>query len=301
MPLVFVTDAPTLWESDYADIVGMQYEFPEQYRSYVLPGERFIYYRGSRGRAAVGYFGEGVVGDIRPSARPAHLIAKIHDVLLYDEAVEIKDAAGNYWETGSTRGTNWANGVRRISDEVFEAITGAAGGVHPKINLPVPVWQTPDPAHASAMELYAVSVAMSLLADEFGAAHVREMPVNNPGFDIEVSRPSGPLHVEVKGTILPAPVFHLSEGQRKHAELLGDRFRLVVVYQIDVKQRTPGAELPGTDQYGQSDAPARQLDRCADGLDLSRAAANGGDDRGSHVGRRLVLPEAQHVPAGCGE
>ena len=56
MPLVLVTDAPTLWESDYGDVVGMQYEFPEQYRTYILPGERFLYYRGCRGsaRGAVG-------------------------------------------------------------------------------------------------------------------------------------------------------------------------------------------------------------------------------------------------------
>jgi hypothetical protein len=54
-----------------------------------------------------------------------------------------------------------------------------------------------------------------------------------------VSCPGGTsLHVEVKGTVLPAPIFHLSEGQRQHADLLGDRFRLVVVYQIDVRQRT---------------------------------------------------------------
>lgn len=240
MPLVFVTDAPTLWESDYADIVGLQYEFPEQYRAYVLPGDRFLYYRGSRGsaRGAVGYFGEGVVGDVRPSGKPGHLIAKVHDVLLYDDAVGIKDAAGNYRETGSTRGTNWANGVRRISGDVFEAITGAAGSTRQTTEAIAPTWQRADPAHASAMEHPAVGVAMSLLADEFGASHVREMPVNNPGFDVEVTLPSGMLHVEVKGTVLPAPVFHLSEGQRKHAELLGGRFRLVVVYQIDVKQRT---------------------------------------------------------------
>lgn len=80
-------------------------------------------------------------------------------------------------------------------------------------------------------------VALSLLDDEFGATHVREMPVNHPGFDIEVTLPSGMLHVEVKGTVLPAPVLHLSEGQRQHAELLGGRFRLVVVYRIDKHRR----------------------------------------------------------------
>lgn len=240
MPLVLVTDAPTLWESDYADIVGKQYEFPEQYRTYVLPGERFLYYRGARGRArgAVGYFGQGVVGDVRPSSKPGHLIAKVEDVLIFGAAVDIRDPAGKYWETGSTRGTNWANGVRRISEDVLQAIAVAAGSTAEATEVGVSTWQRADPAHASAVERYAVGVATSLLEGEFGRAHVREMPVNNPGFDIEVTRPDRPsLHVEVKGTVLPAPVFHLSEGQRQHAALLGDRFRLIVVFGIDVSRR----------------------------------------------------------------
>ena len=44
------------------------------------------------------------------------------------------------------------------------------------------------------------------------------------GYDIEVVLAAGDLHVEVKGTILPAPAFHLSEGQREHAELMGERW-----------------------------------------------------------------------------
>jgi hypothetical protein len=36
----------------------------------------------------------------------------------------------------------------------------------------------------------------------------------------------------VKGTILPDPAFHLSEGQRQHAALRGEGFRLIVVYNV---------------------------------------------------------------------
>ena len=180
-----------------------------------------------------------MIDEVRPSGKPGHLIAKMHDVLLFDDAVDIRDPADNYWETGSTRGTNWANGVRRITGKVFDAITDAAGAARDASEVIAPTWQRADPRHASAMERYAIGAAMSLLEDEFGAAHVREMPVDNPGFDIEVTRADGAsLHVEVKGTVLPAPVFHSSEGQRRHGTLLGDRFRLVVVYQIDVRQKT---------------------------------------------------------------
>lgn len=95
-----------------------------------------------------------------------------------------------------------------------------------------------DAKHAKRMERYSVEVAMELLGVEFGQANVKEMPAGNPGFDIEVTTPSGALHVEAKGTVLPDPVFHLSEGQRKHAVLQGDLFRLIVVHAINVAAKT---------------------------------------------------------------
>ncbi|MBM6403522.1 DUF3883 domain-containing protein [Phycicoccus sp. CSK15P-2] len=236
MPLIFGTEAPTLWDSDYADITGVQYEFPDRYRASVRPGERFIYYRGSRS-GANGYFGEGVVGQIRSSAKPEHLIAAVHDVVLFEELVPIKDDRGSYLETGSTKGTNWANGVRRISDETFERIVESASPTPPD-DAPTSSVGWASPEHAQKVERYSVEVVMGLLAAEFGNKAVREMPPGNPGYDIEVLGHDGTLHVEVKGTVLPGPVFHLSAGQRRHAELLGDDFRLVVVYAINVAAKT---------------------------------------------------------------
>lgn len=232
MPVVFVTDAPTLWGSDYADIVGVQYEFPDRYRKLVSEGDRFLYYRGSRGAAlGVGYFGEGIVGTIGASSKPDHLLAAVHDVELFDDVVPIRDANGDYFETGSTTGTNWANGVRRVDDPRYDAIMAAASAT-PLLGRSSPGFV--NAAHASAMERYSVDVVLDILRLEFDPASIHEMPVNNPGYDIEVVRSAGNLHVEVKGTILPAPVFHLSEGQRKHAEMLGTRWRLYVVYDIKV-------------------------------------------------------------------
>lgn len=248
MPLVFVTDAPTLWASNYADIVGVQYEFPERYDGLVASGERFLYYRGSRGAGQVGagYFGQGIVGEIRASAKPNHLIASVHDVELFADAVSIKDGLGNYFETGTTSGTNWANGVRRVSDLAYDAIMLAAER-SPEPARPGPGFA--PPAHASAMERYSVQVILDLLADEFGETSVSEMPTNNPGYDIAVTLPTGDLHVEVKGTVLPVPAFHLSEGQRRHAAMLGEHWRLYVVYAIDTLRhahevmRCSGAQL----------------------------------------------------------
>lgn len=237
MPLIFATDGPTLLDFSYADIVGVQYEFPVRYAQLVSSGETFLYYRGSRGQkhGGTGYFGAGVVGDIRDSTTVGRLVADVHDVELFAGVVPVKDADGNYFETGSTTGTNWANGVRRVPFSALAAITGVA------VTDQRPAAAAPgfaDPAHASAMERYSVAVVLNQLKEEFPAAAVHEMPPGNPGFDIEVLLANGALHVEVKGTILPTPTFHLSEGQRAHAVALGDSFRLLVVYQIDLGSQT---------------------------------------------------------------
>lgn len=241
MPVVFVTDAPTASGHRYDDVLGKQYEFPARYDELVTPGDAFIYYRGSRGSSdgRASYFGVGVVGQVRASSRADHLIAQVHDVQLFDSPVFAKAADGTYLETDSTRGTNWPNGVRRISMDVLERVldraTGQPNSERPTLGRANAI---ASPQHASAMERYSVAVAMDLLAELFGADHVREMPPGNPGFDILVDRVDGDLHVEVKGTVLPDPVFHLSEGQRQHAAARGRNFWLIVVYSINVTKAT---------------------------------------------------------------
>lgn len=235
MPLVFVTDAPTLWESEYADITGVQYEFPARYRDLVAEGDRFVYYRGSRGAAlGAGYFGEGIVGKVIDSDRPNHLLAAVHDVALFAQVVPIRDPTSNYYETGSQTGTNWANGVRRVSDIRFNTILDTADTSESPRSGP----GFADPAHTSAMERYSVDLVIAMLTDEFGSSAVHEMPANNPGFDVEVRRPAGDLHVEVKGTVLPVPAFHLSEGQRQYGRLRGDNWRIYVIYAISSSNAT---------------------------------------------------------------
>lgn len=240
MPLVLATGAATASGITYDDVFGLQYEFPERYAEMVVPGEVFVYYTGKRStehRRSV-YLGVGVVGDIRDSRKPGHLVAEVHDVELFTEPVSIRDASGNYFETGSTQRTNWPNGVRRISVRVLQEILAhAAGGrVLPTTNVGVaaPMSGHASPEHASRLERYSVRVAIEMLGAEFGAANVEEMPPGNPGYDIRVVGGGAELHVEVKGTILKEPAFHLSEGQRRHAASLGNRFRLIVVYAVNL-------------------------------------------------------------------
>ena len=237
MPLIFASEAPTLSEVNYLDVYGVHYEFPAQYRAYIAKGDQFVYYRGARAGGSPVYLGHGIVGDVDMSPTPDHFLALVHDVITFDKPLPAKTPSGDYLETGSPKGTNWANGVRRISFDTFEMIRRGAEG--PPVAASA---HAVSPAHASTMEAYSVAVVVQLLSAEFGAGEVSVMPPNNPGFDIEVATPDGPLHVEVKGTILSAPAFHLSEGQRLHAERMQQHWRLCVVYGIDTKAGTHAVE-----------------------------------------------------------
>lgn len=240
MPLIFATGAPTASGHAYEDIYGVQYEFPDRYKGLVVEGERFLYYRGKRG-APTGtgpvYLGDGIVGKVRESTNPGLWVAQVRDVTTFAKPLPFTDPNGNYLETGSTTPSNWTSGVRRTSDEVFSHIVQV--GMESSGDGPTgPTGFFADPKHAKEMERYSVDVAMKLLAAEFGADNVKEMPPGNPGYDIEVATTNGTLHVEVKGTVMPDPVFHLSEGQRKHGILQGELFRLVVVHGINVGEKS---------------------------------------------------------------
>src|ERR1700744_6519589 len=65
----------------WKDVTGERYQFPNQYRTRIVPGTRFVYYRGARRadgtRATPEYFGVGVVGDVYLDADTAHLAASL--------------------------------------------------------------------------------------------------------------------------------------------------------------------------------------------------------------------------------
>ncbi len=122
------------------DVTGERYQFPNQYRTRIVPGVRFLYYKGVRRksgpRSDPQYFGTGIVGDVYPdestSDRPTQQrqwIAEIAEYVPFANPVAFRDAAGVLVETGTTSVASnyWGVGVRPIEEDRFQAILAAAG------------------------------------------------------------------------------------------------------------------------------------------------------------------------------
>lgn len=115
-------------QTPYDDVVGELYHFPRRYRSYLNPGEPFVYYHpsetGDRGRY---YFGMGRIGTVyQDPARPDHGYAEILDYLQFTREVPFR-SGGVYLEARPDAGTQFFRAVRLISDEVFNIILEGSG------------------------------------------------------------------------------------------------------------------------------------------------------------------------------
>ena len=140
-PLVLVENekyAGTVY--GWHDVTGERYQFPNQYRTRIVPGVRFLYYKGVRRkqgpRSDPQYFGTGIIGDVYPdestSDRPTQQrqwIAEIAEYVSFARPVAFRDATGLLSETGtmSVASNYWGVGVRPIEEERFQAILAAAG------------------------------------------------------------------------------------------------------------------------------------------------------------------------------
>ncbi len=123
----------------WKDVTGEHYQFPNQYRTRIVPGTRFVYYRGARradgNRATPEYFGVGVVGDVYLDGDTAHLAAPLRrwnaDIVEYVPfayAVPFRDDAGVFMETGTNEvaKNHWGVGVRAITEDRLQAIVEAS-------------------------------------------------------------------------------------------------------------------------------------------------------------------------------
>jgi hypothetical protein len=128
--LVLAENEATASEHTWRDVTGERYHFPNVYRNMVVPGVRFVYYRGSRRasgrRATPEYFGCGVVGDVYVDADTTNAsitgrkwIAEIADYQPFGSPVPFR-TNGMYSELLSDVAprNRWGTGVRdRIAEE----------------------------------------------------------------------------------------------------------------------------------------------------------------------------------------
>ncbi|HEY8590057.1 MAG TPA: DUF3883 domain-containing protein [Naasia sp.] len=215
----------------YDDITGVSYEYPTRYARLMVPGEPFVYHMPNRG-----YTGAAVVGSVRESVRPDHLVCEVIDYQPFGAAVPLRAPDGYYYEADPERGklnVYWSQGVRPLRLESYERILGSAQ------RQPAPVrLQHRYATHetAAAVERFSVDRALQWLRAEYPDAELAEMPHNNPGFDVLVTGPGDfRLHVEVKGTQAPVPAFFMSEGERLFSVNNADKYLFVCVYDIDLE------------------------------------------------------------------
>lgn len=120
---------------DWKDVTGERYHFPNAYKNKIVPGARFIYYKGARrndgSRAVPEYFGSGTIGSVYSSPDTVNLpsanrqwIADIAEYQPFSHPVPFRDNTGLYLESGTKAvATNYfGTGVRAIDHDGFHKI-----------------------------------------------------------------------------------------------------------------------------------------------------------------------------------
>jgi hypothetical protein len=146
-----VKDSQWGWE----DELGVRYHFPNRYRNMILPGRRFIYYRGvlkadgSR-RETPEYFGCGMIGEVIRDDRIAadqpktewQWFAQVEDFQLYRVPVPWRDTEGKLYEEIAKN--LFQLGVRKLSRETYERIQ-RLGGIQMEGEAPTSAPSSVDP------------------------------------------------------------------------------------------------------------------------------------------------------------
>ena len=123
-------------ESKWDDETGVKYNFPKNYKGRLMPGAKFIYYKGKiqdkkyRDKRASDdpyYFGVGTVGVRYPNEQVKN--EYYVDIQGYEPFESVVPAILNdeyFEEVPEPPGNYWRNSVREVSEEVFNKILGQA-------------------------------------------------------------------------------------------------------------------------------------------------------------------------------
>jgi len=119
--------------SEYEDVPFSVYHFPKRYINQIHPGDRFIYYQGSRYKKDHRYyFGCGVIGNVEPDPTGEYFYAEIFEGHPFKHKVPIYHPDGGFYESidfadvRNKPNPSWQNSIRKISDRAFNAILQSA-------------------------------------------------------------------------------------------------------------------------------------------------------------------------------
>lgn len=92
---------------------------------------------------------------------------------------------------------------------------------------------------AKTIEEISIGYALTEIQKLYPDAHIEVMNHSNPGFDILVTKQNRVIrYIEVKGTQLEKPIFHLTETERRFSSNNSSIYTLLVVWKIDTKNGT---------------------------------------------------------------
>ena len=268
-PLVLVQTEATVGGEfdDWDDLTGEQYHFPNQYRNRVVPGRRFVYYRGVRRqggrRGQAEYFGRGRIGTVWLDEATVNLPRKadrawfcsVEDYVEFTAPVAANQQ-GRYFED-ITHARGWQVGVRPIAEATYSKILVATGmtepalepqgGVGPVVVALQEATNLLRPRRAATMERRSPrsfrrsrrAAAIGRRAEQLVFTSLREKFTDVrwlsdagelPGYDIDYEDEGVRHAVEVKGTTGSYfPAIELTINEWRAAEKLGERFWLYLV------------------------------------------------------------------------
>lgn len=268
-PLVLVQAEATVdgEYDDWDDLTGEQYHFPNQYRNRVVPGRRFVYYRGVRRqggrRGQAEYFGHGRIGTVwldeatanQPRKTDRAWLCSIEDYVEFPAPIAASQQ-GRHFEN-ITHARDWQVGVRPITEATYQDILATAGLVQAALAPPVvpaivalqqatnllrprraPVRATSNSSprsfrrsqRATAIGRRAEELVLASLRTQFADVRWLSEARELPGYDIDYEDQGVRHAVEVKGTTGSYfPAIELTINEWRAAQELGERFWLYLV------------------------------------------------------------------------
>lgn len=246
MPLVLAQNEKSAADVVYADKLGVSYEFPAGYRSRIIEGERFVYYRGKRKEddsiQLPHYFGAGVIGKTTPSGAGRYRCT-IVNYQPFEPVVPFK-IDGRYLEPEANKrpsrhvGLYFQRGVRPIGQDVFDAIcklgikTSREERDQPKLKK-LQLAKTARASSSSELEKFALQLALTECRSRWpGAKSFVALPGGPFSIAVHVAKDDR-RYIAVKATAEPEPYMRLTAEEIKYSKQNAERYSLWVFCETD--------------------------------------------------------------------